>query len=333
MSFAERDGFTVNDLTGNDIDSRSAFAAKGQVLWKPSAAWETRVIVSGERARDGDYALNDLAAVRQNPFEVARDYEGQTDRDIFSTTILAQARGQQLHVLQHDRLREVEHVRLHRSRLLAVAARDAQQHRRGLPVHPGSPPRVGGRLAGEDVRRDVAALAERACSSSRRATTNSSCRTSPPFVIPRRAGSRAATSSPDATLDDVGFGVYGQGTLSFKKQVDFSFGARVDHESKDADISTSTHPPLGPPTTVQASRSFTDVSPQFGVVVPLQRRRRWRTCRSIAATRRAASTRGRHSRQRGLRRRARVARRGRGEDVGGARAGVVRGLGVLDRLG
>ncbi len=77
MSFAERDGFTVNDLTGNDLDARSAFAAKGQLLWKPASEWETRVIVSGERARDGDYALNDLAAVRQNPFHVQRDYEGQ----------------------------------------------------------------------------------------------------------------------------------------------------------------------------------------------------------------------------------------------------------------
>jgi hypothetical protein len=43
----------------------------------------------GERARDGDYALNDLDAVRSNPFQVARDYEGHTDRDLMQTAILA----------------------------------------------------------------------------------------------------------------------------------------------------------------------------------------------------------------------------------------------------
>ncbi len=64
MAWATRDGFSTNTLTGNDIDSREAFSGKGQVLWTPNSQWETRVIISGERARDGDYALNDLSAVR-----------------------------------------------------------------------------------------------------------------------------------------------------------------------------------------------------------------------------------------------------------------------------
>ena len=82
-----REGFTVNDVTGHDIDTRSAFSSKAQLLWTPNASWETRVIVSGERARDGDYGLNDVAALRANPFHAARDFEGRADRDIFGTTI------------------------------------------------------------------------------------------------------------------------------------------------------------------------------------------------------------------------------------------------------
>src|SRR5262245_22231873 len=53
---SDRDGFTVNDVTGKTIDDRSAFLGKVQVLWTPAPNWEARAIVSGERDRDGDYA-------------------------------------------------------------------------------------------------------------------------------------------------------------------------------------------------------------------------------------------------------------------------------------
>ncbi len=91
VSFAQvdREGFTVNDVTGSDIDSRSAFTGKAQLLWIPNRAWEGRVVVSGERARDGDYSLNDVAALRANPFHAARDFEGFANRDVLGTTILA----------------------------------------------------------------------------------------------------------------------------------------------------------------------------------------------------------------------------------------------------
>ena len=68
ISQVEREGFTVNDVTGNDVDSRSAFSAKAQMLWTPNKTWESRVIFSAERARDGDYALTDVGSLRANPF-------------------------------------------------------------------------------------------------------------------------------------------------------------------------------------------------------------------------------------------------------------------------
>src|SRR5262249_12593241 len=74
FGYAGRDGFTRNDFTGHDLDSRSAFFGKGQLLWTPTPAWRARVILSGEHARDGDYALMDLAALRANPFHAARDF-------------------------------------------------------------------------------------------------------------------------------------------------------------------------------------------------------------------------------------------------------------------
>ena len=64
IGHGERDGFSTNSVTGRKIDDRKATFGKAQLLWTPSAQWETRLIVSAEQSRDGDYALNDLANLR-----------------------------------------------------------------------------------------------------------------------------------------------------------------------------------------------------------------------------------------------------------------------------
>ena len=45
-------------------------------------------------------------------------------------------------------------------------------------------------------------------------------------------------TSPEAALDDVGVGVYGQGILDINGHVDVTFGVRYDHEQRDASIFT-----------------------------------------------------------------------------------------------
>ena len=64
---SDRDGFTDQRCHRQPIDDRSAVFGKAQLLWTPAANWEARAIVSGERDRDGDYALNDLGALRRDP--------------------------------------------------------------------------------------------------------------------------------------------------------------------------------------------------------------------------------------------------------------------------
>src|SRR5712691_9555994 len=93
VGYSGRDGFTKNDVTGHDLDSRSAAFTKVQLLWVPAVGWEVRGILNGERARDGDYALNDLGALRANPFHVSRNFEGFTHRDIIAPTALVSHAG------------------------------------------------------------------------------------------------------------------------------------------------------------------------------------------------------------------------------------------------
>ena len=61
VGYSARDGFTRNDVTGHDLDARSAAFGRGQIIWKPADRWEVRGLFAAERARDGDYALADLS--------------------------------------------------------------------------------------------------------------------------------------------------------------------------------------------------------------------------------------------------------------------------------
>ena len=102
VSFAagrqQREGYTVNRITGNDLDYRDGTFAKAQLLLTPTANWQARVIYSHERNRDGDYALGDLKAIRETPFVVARNFEGFTDRDINATTVNLRGTGQDVSI-------------------------------------------------------------------------------------------------------------------------------------------------------------------------------------------------------------------------------------------
>ena len=93
---SRRDGYTENDVTGHDLDSRSAFFGKGQLLFRPANRWEARALLTVERARDGDYALNDVTALRNNPFHASRNVEGFTHRDIIAPTFHLTRAGQRV---------------------------------------------------------------------------------------------------------------------------------------------------------------------------------------------------------------------------------------------
>ena len=270
IRFAERKGYTVNDLTGNDLDSRSGFSAKGQLLWTPNAQWEARAIVSGERARDGDFALNDLAALRENPFHAARDFEGRTDRDVLSTTILTRREGARVALSTTTGFvswKTFDTTDLDYTPLPLVTRDNTEESRQFTQeIRVASAAAAPAKLSERVSLRWQAGLFLFTQNYDQDAVNNlAPGLLSPELPIPISA------HSPQAALDDTGVGVYGQTTLSFGTKLDVSAGLRADREHKKALLNSFLEPviPFVPPTVVDTEKSFSDVSPQLAAAVRL----------------------------------------------------------------
>lgn len=256
-----RDGFTTNGVTGNLLDSRSATFGQAQVLWVPSPVWEARVILGGERARDGDYALNDLDALRRDPLLSHRDTEGHTRRDLWSTTLLLRREGRRLAFSSTTGLvswRTRDATDLDYSARPLIARTNAEDDRQWT----------------QEFRLASAADAPAPLSSgvSLRWQTGvflfiqqyeqSAVNAFSPYVLSPFVPFAVAHHSPESALDDAGVGAYGQATLIFCNELDVTLGARVDHERKTADLRTFYSPAIASGARVEARRSFSDVSPQ-----------------------------------------------------------------------
>jgi iron complex outermembrane recepter protein len=264
FGYAGREGFTKNDVTGRDLDSRSAFFGKGQVLWKPSAQWDVRAMFSGERARDGDYALNDLASLRARPFHAARDVEGFTHRDILAPTIQIAYAGRSIDVATTTgflKWKTTDLTDLDYTPQPLITRNNAEEDFQFT----------------EEARFSSAKAAPIAVSDRMtfkwqagmfvftQAYTQDAVNNFSPFVLSQFLNVPVSQHSPKAALDDRGVGVYGQGTFTVAKKLDLVIGARGDREHKKADLNTFFTPAIAPAAMVTAERDFSDVSPQFAV--------------------------------------------------------------------
>jgi iron complex outermembrane receptor protein len=257
-----RDGFTINDVTGNDLDYRRTSYGKAQLWWTPTSEWEMRLIVTGQRDQDGDYGLNDLAALRQNPFHSSRDFEGIVERDVLSSTGQIRWEGSRFTFgsttgVVNWKTRDITDLD-YTARPLVVRdnkERDVQitQEAR-IASAPGAPARLG-----EGVRlRWQTGVFFFSQKYDQDAINNFA-----PFLLSPQLGFPVAQRSPLSGLNDIGVGVYGQVTTTFGENFDLTFGARVDHENKEADLLTFFDPAIGPANRVTAEKGFSNVSPQL----------------------------------------------------------------------
>jgi iron complex outermembrane recepter protein len=257
-----RDGFTINDVTGHDLDYRRTSYGKAQLWWTPTSQWEARLIVTGQRDQDGDYALNDLAALRRNPFHSSRDFEGIVLRDILAPTVQIRWEGSRFTFgsttgVVNWKTRDVTDLD-YTARPLVTRdnkERDVQftQEARFASA-PGAPARLG---EGARLRWQTGVFFFS------QKYDQDAINNFAPFLLSPQLGFPVAQHSPRSGLNDIGVGVYGQVTTTFGENFDLTFGARVDHENKEADLLTFFDPAISPANRVTAEKGFSNVSPQL----------------------------------------------------------------------
>lgn len=257
-----RDGFTVNEVTGHDLDSREATFGKAQLLWTPSQNWEARVIFNAERDRDGDYALADLDLARSQPFRVQRDFEGYTHRDVTSTTVTVRGEGERVTFTSSTGLvgwKTEDATDLDYSPL-PLATRTNQEE----DVQFTQELRAASGVNAPVTLSDSMSLTwQGGMAFFTQAYEQVAVNTLSPFVLSPFIDVPVSQYSPDSALDDFGFGLFGQATLTLHDKLDLTGGARYDYEDKEAQLDTFFVPAIAPGSSVTGQRSYANVSPQF----------------------------------------------------------------------
>ncbi|MCU0784481.1 MAG: TonB-dependent receptor [Verrucomicrobia bacterium] len=260
FGWSSREGYTKNDVTGHDLDSREAFFGKGQLLWLPTERWEVRLLLTGEQARDGDYALGDLTAIRARPHHVARNFEGFTRRDLIAPTLLANYFGERVDFS-----------------LITGGVWWKTADETDLDYTPAP---LGTR---HNEEQDVQFTQEIRLASAKdapwRLCDNASLKwQGGVFFFIQNYEQEAFNdlnpplspvslrSASQARLDDIGLGIYGQATLMLWEKLDLTVGARGDVESKEATLRSFTTPALSPPGRQNLSDDFSECTPQFSAM-------------------------------------------------------------------
>lgn len=263
FGYGRREGFTTNTTTGNDLDFREGVSGKAQILWTPTSQWDARVIVSGERARDGDYALQDLATLRTTPFRASRDFEGHTNRDVAATTAIVRREGQRLSLSSTTGVvrwstedeTDLDYTALPLARRLN-AEKATQFTQEVRLASAANAPLV---LANRVALRWQSGLFFFTQGYEQQAVN-----TFGPSVLSPLLPMAVALHSPESQLDDAGVGAYGQATATIGR-LDLTAGARVDYERKEGTLNTFTSPAISAPRSISLEQGFSNVSPQMSV--------------------------------------------------------------------
>jgi iron complex outermembrane recepter protein len=265
-SFRSRDGYTKNEITGNNLDDKESYYGRAKVVLNPADKWDLQLIIFGERDRDGGFTLFDLNRLKDKPRRAEYDFEGHTERDVIGPSLSIKHHGSALDftsITAYQRWRgedltdaDFTSADLNRRRSIE------KQHQITQEVRLSSPEGrdyvftddltinwlIGFLYFSSDYEIDA------------ETEYGPLFAFSPlPFV---------GLDQTDARIEELGVSLFGQTTMTLYDKFDLVVGLRYDYENKDADIRNFTSPAsllLGPPTTERRNDAFDDVTPRFGV--------------------------------------------------------------------
>jgi iron complex outermembrane receptor protein len=252
----ERDGFSEDAATGRDIDNRSSWFGKAQLLWQPDEALEIRFILAAESADDGDYALQDVTRLHRRERQLTSNFYGYTKRDVIqptlqityhsdafdliSTTGLVWWRTEDLTDFDYSDLPLLIHR--HEEEMVTLTQEFRFKNPEGKPIvfckQASLQWQAGAFFFYSKHEQDIA-------------------NTSDLGFLP------VPESFTRGEFQDLGLGLYGQGILTLWDKLDLLAGLRLDLENKDASGSLTVVP--GGTSRVDASRSYSALSPQIAV--------------------------------------------------------------------
>ena len=259
--YSERDGYTRDTVSGSDIDNRSAYFGKGQFLWTPNEDLEVRFIVAGESSRDGDYSLNDLAALRRNPRQTSRDFLGFVERDVIMPTLQVTYHAESFDFTSTTGFvwwETTDATDLDYGPFPLATRFNTEKMATWTQEFRFSNPSDSPITLSDEIKLSWQAGLFLFYADYEQLAFNDLNPPISPIPGTLRSGSTAE-------LVDKGVGTYLQGTLTFWDRLDITAGLRWDYEDKQADLTTFLNPVLAPGVDLSTERSFSQVTPQAAI--------------------------------------------------------------------
>ncbi len=243
--YSSRDGFTRNDYTGHDLDSREDWAGRAQLYLPQQGPWDFRLSVTAEQDRDGGYALYDLASIRARPFHASHDFEGYNDRDLVQPVFTARRQGDAMEFTsitafqwwQTRSKTDGDYTTNDWMRISDDATTRAWIQELRLASPADAPVTLGDRVAMHWL---AGVFASAARSESSKVTDN---RLDFVNMISMQKYGKTGWIPPyqqhdAATLNNAGVGVFGQTTFVLDQRWELALGVRDDFEQREANLSS-----------------------------------------------------------------------------------------------
>jgi iron complex outermembrane receptor protein len=231
-----RDGFTTNDITGNDVDDRDSLFGRGQIIWTPSDDSEFRFTLHGERARDGGFVLSSVEGLRDRPHRIAQDFEGVAERDIIAPSLTFSHFGENVDITFVSSFHDFdifETADFDFSAIDGVRRQTEESQRSFSQEMRFSSPEDGIDFGDGASLKWLFGVHGFTIDADRSAATEFR----PGGVGILFDALQVGTDRQAGEFDDTGFAVFTSATLTLFDRLDLGAGVRYDRETKDADLS------------------------------------------------------------------------------------------------